>query len=131
MLRVERDVVAAVIRQSAALSVYAAAQPEPRFTWYNGSTPLTPPRTSSEERRFDINIASNSASTGERWDNYLYRHKSTLTLYNVDVWDFTEYRVVVDNDYGSNYTSLRLVQASTSIRYNVDDYLYWFLSLIW
>jgi len=108
MLRVERVVVAAVIHQVAALSVYAAAQPEPRFSWYNGSSLLAPVTSD----RYDIVTASHGAGTNEHLKNSLYRHSSTLTLSDVQVWDLTEYRVVVDNDYGSNYTTLRLVQAS-------------------
>lgn len=115
-MRVERDVVAAVIRHSAALTVYAAAEPEPRFTWYNGSTPLTPMTTDSRTRRVDITTDTEADSTGVDWKT-VFRYSSTLRLSNVDVWDLTEYRIVVDNDFGSNQTSLRLIQASAYTSY--------------
>ena len=107
-LKIERDVVAAVIHYSAALTVYATAEPRPRFTWYNGTTPLT---THSQPRRVHITADSEVDSPNERWKT-VFRYSSTLTLSNVDVWDLTEYRVVVENDYGSNQTSLRLIEAS-------------------
>ena len=110
MLRVERDVVSAVIHQEAALTVYAAAEPEPRFTWYNGSTLVTSVHATTLDRRLNITAASRS-DPDEDWKS-LFQYSSTLTLSNVEVWDLTEYRVVVDNDYGSNYTSLRLIRAS-------------------
>jgi len=111
VLRVDRDVVAAVIRQAAALTVYAAAQPQPRFTWYNGSTPLTTTTgATTQHRRLNITTASHGSSD-EHWKS-VFQYSSTLTLSNVEVWDLTQYRVVVDNDYGSNQTSLRLIEAS-------------------
>jgi len=105
MLRAEREVFVAIIRQTAALTVYAAAEPQPRFTWFNGSTSLT----ASSHGKVDITTASHGGP--EAWQT-LFRHSSTLTLSDVDVWDLTEYRVVVSNDYGSNQTSLRLIEAS-------------------
>jgi len=129
MLRVNRDIVAAVIHHSAALTVYAAAEPEPSFTWYNGSTPLTSTtgvHTSSENRPVDITTASHGGSepdsTDEDWKT-VFRYSSTLTLSSVDEWDLTEYRVVVDNDYGSNQTSLRLIQASKYISSAITDFV--------
>jgi len=123
MLRAERDVVAAVIRQASALTVFAAAEPEPRFTWYNGSTLVTPTTDlhATEERRLDITTALHSGAD-EDWKT-LFQYSSTLTLSKVEVWDLAEYRVVVDNDYGSNYTSLRLVQASKCTIWAISDFV--------
>ena len=127
-LRVKRDVVAAVIRQAAALTVYAAAEPEPRFTWYNGSTPVTPTTglaANAQNHRLDITTKSYSRSETDSLDEdwkTVFCYSSTLTLSHVDVWDLTEYRVVVENDYGSNQTSLRLIQASKyKLSYSVSD----------
>ena len=100
VLRVERDVVAAVVHQSSTLTVFAAAEPRPQFTWHNGSTPLAP-----SAERVDIN-ATTVATPGE------WKYISTLTLSAVDLWDLTVYRVVVSNDYGSNQTTIRLTEAS-------------------
>ena len=123
-LRVERDVVAAVIRQGAAFTVYASAHPRPQFTWYNGSAPVTPSTAQDPRPRVDITTASygddddggggglETDRTDADWKP-VFRYSSTLTLSNVEAWDLTEYRVVVANDYGSNETSLRLVEAST------------------
>jgi len=114
MLLVKRGVVAAVVGHRAALTVYAAAEPEPRFTWYNGSIPLTL-GLSTDSRRVDITTASHGDSeacdTKDRRKT-VYCYSSTLRLSHVNVWDLTEYRVIVDNDYGSNKTSLSLIQAS-------------------
>jgi len=107
MLRVESEVVSAVIHQGAALTVSASAQPEPRFSWHNGSSPLAPSESPYDDWRVDISTESHV----ERGKNAV-RYSSTLTLSDVDVWDFTDYRVVVENDYGSDQTSLRLTQAS-------------------
>ena len=109
-LSVERDVVAAVIRQSAALTVHAAAEPRPRFRWYNGSTSLTS-STAEGGRRVDVTTTADDDDDDEDRKTS-FRYASTLTLSSVDVWDLTEYRVVVSNDYGSEETSLRLTRAS-------------------
>lgn len=123
-LRVESEVVSAVIHQGAALTVYAAAEPEPRFTWYNGSvlvTPTTGVHASTLHRRLNVTTASHSGSD-KGWKS-LFQYSSTLTLSNVEVWDLTEYRVVVDNNYGSSYTSLRLVRASKCRIILIPSYL--------
>lgn len=118
ILKVKRDVVAAVIRQTVELTVYAAAEPEPRFIWYNGSTPVTTTtdlHTNTQNRRIDITTASHSGSEVDSNDKdrkIAFRYSSTLTLSYANVWDLTEYHIVVENDYGSNQTSLQLIQAS-------------------
>ena len=108
--------VAAVIHQEAKLTVYAAAEPKPTFTWYNGSTLLTPTTGLHiyTQNRVDITTTSE-----EDWKTF-FCYSSTLTLSDVNVWDLTEYRVVVDNDYGSNETSLTLIQASKYCNRTLD-----------
>jgi len=72
--------------------------------------------TDSRTRRVDITTDTEADSTGVDWKT-VFRYSSTLRLSNVDVWDLTEYRIVVDNDFGSNQTSLRLIQASAYTSY--------------